>query len=225
MAVECFLKEPYVGIPDGASHSYGGSQGWFGKGVLARYGCGAVALGDVLLYLGFGEAEDTLTKEGYLHYIKKMNRLYIHVVPGFGAPGGALAASANLFFKIKKLPYRAKFCASGKKLEERVEKSIKKGFPVILAVGKSLHFFQKRKLAMYRLKKDGYTKAAEVSGHHVVVTGMKDGYFQVSSWGRKYFISIKEYLEYSGHDSSFLISNICTIDRKKKKEKKAGKKR
>ena len=210
------LKTPYVSISDGRRGSYGGSQEWFGRGVLKRYGCGAVALGDVLLYIQHPGGQVLLQREEYLDYIRKLNMRYVHVLPGMGIPGRFLSVAANVYFRVKKMPYRASFCSSGKKLKKRVEKSLSEDLPVMLAVGKNLRFWENRGVALYKRKDGSYVKSSETRGHIVVVTGLLDGYFQVSSWGRKYYISADEYLEYTKDCSSFLIGNICAVKKKKK---------
>lgn len=47
---------------------------------------------------------------------------------------------------------------------------------------------------------------------------MENGYLQISSWGKEYFISWKEYQEYGRKYSSFWASNICLIQEKKGKK-------
>ena len=72
--------------------SYGGSQNWYEKGILYNFGCGVVALGDILLYLAktgrhslktarkLGEMEK-VDKEEYLSYLKDIGKSFGWMMP------------------------------------------------------------------------------------------------------------------------------------------------
>ena len=82
---------------------------------------------------------------------------------------------------------------------------------MILAVGQNIPFWKKKKLTFYRQENGVYLPNTETKAHYVVVTGMENGYLQISSWGKEYFISWQEYLDYAKRYSSFWVSNICLI--------------
>ena len=91
-------------------------------------------------------------------------------------------------------------------------------------MGQNIPFWRKHKLCLYRQENGLYFPAAEVKAHFVVVTGLENGYLQISSWGKEYYISWQEFEKYVKKYSSFLVSNICLITEKKASERRKGKK-
>ena len=66
----------------------------------------------------------------------------------------------------------------------------------------------------YSLRKKGSTK-----DHYVTITGLLEDeehtYFEISSWGRKYFIDYNEFDSYVRKHDNYIFSNIMWIRRKK----------
>lgn len=48
----CCLRHTYLAVKTQDGKSFGGNQNWAAGCMMRRYGCGVVALGDVLAYLG-----------------------------------------------------------------------------------------------------------------------------------------------------------------------------
>ena len=78
---------------------------------MRRYGCGVVAMGDVLIYLGIHRLpcntdllygmlreDGCLSYPRYERYLRKMNKRYLGVIPGFGVPNFQLAAGDEPVF-------------------------------------------------------------------------------------------------------------------------------
>ena len=147
-----------------------------------------------------------------------MNKRYLGIIPGFGVPNFQLARAMNRYFRHYRIDLRARWCLSSGKMLERIQDSLSKDYPVILAIGQNIPFWRKKKLTLYRQENGVYLPATETKAHYVVVTGMENGYLQISSWGKEYFISWKEYQEYGRKYSSFWASNICLIQEKKGKK-------
>ena len=85
--------------------------------------------------------------------------------------------------------------------------------PVILAVGPNLPFvWKKEKLTFYTKNHEGnLLPTAKTKAHFVTVTGRDGAWLRISSWGKEYYISIREYREYVKSHSSFLVSNVIDI--------------
>ena len=227
----CCLRHTYLAVKTQADKSFGGNQNWATGYMMRKYGCGVVAMGDVLIYLGIHRLpcntdllygmlreDGCLSYPRYERYLRKMNKRYLGIIPGFGVPNFQLARAMNRYFRHYRIDLRARWCLSSGKMLERIQDSLSKDYPVILAIGQNIPFWRKKKLTLYRQENGVYLPATETKAHYVVVTGMKNGYLQISSWGKEYFISWKEYQEYGKKYSSFWASNICLIQEKKGKK-------
>lgn len=226
----CCLRYPYLSVKTQDGLSFGGSQTWCSSRLMRRYGCGVVGMGDILLYMGLNrpscstdlqygiQREDgNLSYPRYERYLRKMRRRYLGIIPGFGVPGFLIPHAMNRYFRHYKTDFRARWCVSQAKLYGRIEDSLARDLPVLLAIGQNIPFWKRRKLSLYRQENGQYLPATEVKAHFVVVTGIENGYLQISSWGKEYYISWQEYLQYVRKNSSFLVSNICLIYEKKRK--------
>lgn len=227
----CCLRHTYLAVKTQADKSFGGNQNWATGYMMRKYGCGVVAMGDVLIYLGIHRLpcntdllygmlreDGCLSYPRYERYLRKMNKRYLGIIPGFGVPNFQLARAMNRYFRHYRIDLRARWCLSSGKILERIQDSLSKDYPVILAIGQNIPFWRKKKLTLYRQENGVYLPATETKAHYVVVTGMENGYLQISSWGKEYFISWKEYQEYGKKYSSFWASNICLIQEKKGKK-------
>ena len=227
----CCLRHTDLAVKTQADKSFGGNQNWATGYMMRKYGCGVVAMGDVLIYLGIHRLpcntdllygmlreDGCLSYPRYERYLRKMNKRYLGIIPGFGVPNFQLARAMNRYFRHYRIDLRARWCLSSGKMLERIQDSLSKDYPVILAIGQNIPFWRKKKLTLYRQENGVYLPATETKAHYVVVTGMENGYLQISSWGKEYFISWKEYQEYGKKYSSFWASNICLIQEKKGKK-------
>lgn len=227
----CCLRHTYLAVKTQADKSFGGNQNWATGYMMRKYGCGVVAMGDVLIYLGIHRLpcntdllygmlreDGCLSYPRYERYLRKMNKRYLGIIPGFGVPNFQLARAMNRYFRHYRIDLRARWCLSSGKMLERIQDSLSKDYPVILAIGQNIPFWRKKKLTLYRQENGVYLPATETKAHYVVVTGMENGYLQISSWGKEYFISWKEYQEYGKKYSSFWASNICLIQENKGKK-------
>ena len=227
----CCLRHTYLAVKTQADKSFGGNQNWATGYMMRKFGCGVVAMGDVLIYLGIHRLpcntdllygmlreDGCLSYPRYERYLRKMNKRYLGIIPGFGVPNFQLARAMNRYFRHYRIDLRARWCLSSGKMLERIQDSLSKDYPVILSIGQNIPFWRKKKLTLYRQENGVYLPATETKAHYVVVTGMENGYLQISSWGKEYFISWKEYQEYGKKYSSFWASNICLIQEKKGKK-------
>lgn len=233
----CSLKYPYLSVKTQTEKSYGGSQNWSSSRIMRKYGCGVVGISDVLLYLGLHKADyDTdlfhgiLLEDGnlslprYERYLLKMRRRYLHLIPGFGVPGWALPSALNRYFHHYHIDLRARWCICAGKILPRIEMMLQQDIPVILAIGPNFPlFWGKKKLLLYRMENGEYVPSIEINAHFVVVTGIVDGYLQISSWGKEFYLSWQEYLRYVKKYSRFGVSNICWIREKRKRYRRMRK--
>ena len=227
------LRHPYFSIKTQMDHSVGGSQTWTSSRIMRKYGCGVVGMEDVLLYMGLHQTScetdllyGMLREDGFLsypryeRYLMKMRRRYLSVIPGFGVPGFFLPLAMNRYFRHYRIDLRASWCVRTGKILPRIEEMLRQDMPVILSIGPNFPFvWGRHKVALYRKENGEYLPAVETKAHFVVVTGMMDGYLQISSWGKEYYLSWAEYQKYVKKHSTCLTSNICRIQAKKKKRK------
>lgn len=169
---------------------------------------------DVLLHI---EETEQLTEKKYIEFAKKIWLHYLPVIPGFGTNGLTLMSGINRYFRKQRLPYKAFWSISGRKMLSRIDRMLSENIPVILSVGPNFpNIFGKRKLNFYTKTNDQkYIPAAKTKAHFVTVTGRDGIYLQISSWGKEYYIDIREYREYVKHYSSPLVSNIICIKKQK----------
>lgn len=229
----CCLRYPYFSIKLQNEQSFGGSQTWSSSRMMRKYGCGVVGMADVLLYLGLHQTscetdllygmlreDGLLSYPRYERYLIKMRRRYLSIIPGFGVPGFFLPVAMNHYFRHYRIDLRASWCIRPGKILPRIEEMLRQDMPVILAIGPNFPFvWGRQKVTLYRKDNGEYLPASEVKAHFVVVTGMMDGYLQISSWGKEYYLSWAEYQRYMKKFSTCLTSNICRIREKKKKRK------
>lgn len=229
----CCLRYPYFSIKLQNEQSFGGSQTWSSSRMMRKYGCGVVGMADVLLYLGLHQTscetdllygmlreDGLLSYPRYERYLIKMRRRYLSIIPGFGVPGFFLPIAMNHYFRHYRIDLHASWCIRPGKILPRIEEMLRQDMPVILAIGPNFPFvWGRQKVTLYRKDNGEYLPASEVKAHFVVVTGMMDGYLQISSWGKEYYLSWAEYQRYMKKFSTCLTSNICRIREKKKKRK------
>lgn len=204
------LKHPFIQIETKREKSFGGNQAWFPYKFLRKVGCGVISATDVLLHL---KGKQQLTKLEYLDFAKYIWRKYLPVIPGFGINGITLMVGLNRYFFKKNLPYKASWKISGRKMLPRIDEMLKKDIPVILSVGPNFpKFWRKEKLSFYKKTDDGRCiPSVKTCAHYVTVTGREGQWFQISSWGKEYYIDIREYQNYVKRYSSYLLSNIICI--------------
>ena len=204
------LPSSYLKVNTEKGPAYGGNQEWLPYKFLRGMGCGLIGAADVIFHL---EGKENVTEEEYVAFAKKLWKWYLPVIPGFGMNGITLMIGMNRYFKTHGLSYRACWKISGRKLFTRIDKMLSDDIPVILSVGPNFPLvWKKEKLTFYTKNQEGaYVAASKTKAHFVIVTGRDGAWLQISSWGKEYYISIREYREYVNHHSSFLVSNVIDI--------------
>lgn len=217
--------------------TYGGDQNFFAGAPAGspdarkhRMGCGVIAFGDMLLYLGMGsQAYHIRENENYLNRIlsEEEYKVYYNLIYDFL---GRIPARTNvglncirLWSRFNRLSrkegweLRAKWGISSKKLYGRIKEMLDRDIPVILCIpflfgkknkGHGIHFYQEENGA--------YHKACTVTAHYVVITQIieKDGrtYLGISSWGKKYYVDWQEYEQLiHTHFLGTILGNILYI--------------
>ena len=220
------LRHPYPTIQKEAVRSYGGNQAWSANSNFRACGCGVVASLDLLLYLSryHGILDlgwlspllqlDPIPEAIYDQAALRLSRHYLPLIPRHGINGISLAVGFSLFCRRYHLPYRARWGVSGRRFWGSIQDMLRQDVPVVLSIGPNLPlFWRHNKLTFYRCNPDGkYTPAAETLSHYVTITGIDDIWLQISSWGRKYYISRMEYIQYIQEHSSRLVSNILWVE-------------
>lgn len=194
--------------------TYGGNQAWLPHRFLRKNGCGVIAAADVLRYLQ--KQETCLTEQEYLAFAKELWTGYLPVIPGFGMNGLTMMNGLNRYFLRKKMPYRACWKVSSKKMLNRIDEMLGQDLPVIMAIGPNFpKIWEKKTLTLYQKDENGNEfPASKTKAHFVTVTGRDERKLRISSWGKEYWIEIPEYREYVRAYSSPLVSNIMMIKRR-----------
>ena len=219
------LKHPYITVKENYQSSFGGSQTWAKSRTLQKYGCGVVAGTDFLLYIGLHKKypvgtefsrdkhlQGKLSRTVYLELLDKMRKHYFPVIPGLGMPWWVLAGGLNVYFLKNRIPLKASFGVRRRNRDNRIRAMLVHDLPVILAVGPNFPIPWKRhKLAFYQKIGQEYIEACRTAAHFVVITGMCGQWLEISSWGNKYYVNMKEYEEYVAHYSCPLVSNIIYV--------------
>ena len=204
------LQSPYLKVDTKNGTAYGGNQAWLPYKFLKGMGCGLISAADVIFHL---EGKENVTEAEYVAFAKKLWKWYLPVIPGFGMNGLTLMMGLNRYFKAHGLSHRAYWKISGRKLFSRIDQMLSDDIPVILSVGPNFPLiWKKEKLNFYNKSQEGeYFPATKIKAHFVTVTGRDGAWLQISSWGKEYYISIREYREYVKRHSSFLVSNVIDI--------------
>lgn len=229
------LKREYIKVRRKSSGklTFGGDQGFFHAAVPSKAdkkknasGCGIVAFGDLLLYLGKrGEDFQTLESEGCIREILEEDeyRSYFNIIYSFlgGIPFPGGISGFSLFFGFNRLArrkgwkLRAKWGMSRKKLKARIEEMLTRDIPVILCIPMMIMKKDKPDGLWLYPAADGQ-KAVFTKAHYVVVTGMIQKnhvlYYEISSWGEKYYINADEYdIVIHTHFMGTILGNILYI--------------
>ena len=209
----------------GSTPLYGGSQMLSPDPVIHSWGCGAVAVLELLMYLSkyhgynmddiFGGAvgDGTISVDDYNNLLEIIRKKYVPLLPHFGTNGVFLAAGINAAFRSHHIPLHARWGLSGRKIFDEITSALVRDIPVIISIGPNFPiFWEAKNVQLYSgLATRGLEKNAFVKAHYLIVTGIDDEYLTVSSWGRKYYISRSEYSVYAAKNSTFVLSNIVII--------------
>lgn len=223
------LKHPFICISRNGIRSYGGSQMWSESAAMKRCGCGAIGASDVIIYLakyhgncsgaGLSEAllADVIPENDYDAFSRKLSLRYMPLIPPFGMNGLTLAAGMELFFLRHKMPYTARWGVPFGRLWDSIDEMLREDIPVILSIGPNFpRVWHKNRAAMYVSASDGRKICtASVKSHFLTVTGSDEEWLQVSSWGRRFYISRTEYEQYVKDNSIGILCNILYIKKNK----------
>lgn len=204
------LKRSFLQVEARHGMSFGGNQAWFPYKFLKKTGCGVISAANVLLYR---KGKQQISETEYMDFAKHLWKYYLPVIPGFGMNGLTLMLGMNRYFYRNQLPYKAWWKISGKKMLNRIDWMLEQDFPVILSVGPNFpKFWGKQKLNLYvKQEAETYRPAVKTTAHFVTVTGREGQWLRISSWGKEYYLNVREYQEYVKTYSSSLVSNILYI--------------
>lgn len=217
-----YLKNEYISVEKEGIFSYGGNQQWSEDPVIRRCGCGVIGSLDLLLYLGryhcpAGKqpaAAGPVPLREYDRLCTGLSRRYLPLLPPLGTNGVALACGLNLIFRKYRLPFRASWQLSEKRLFQTVENMMDRDIPALISIGANFPLiWQKNKVNFYVKDRTGtMRKAASAKAHFITVTGMDDVWLRISSWGREYYISKAEYTHYVNKHSSGFLNNVLYVE-------------
>jgi len=218
------LKNPYVSVSINGTDSYGGAQQQCSDKSIARCGCGIIAVLDLLLYMhsyrndvcikGFPNlaSNSPLSMVEYERLVLLLKK-YLPLIYPFGMNALTLTLGINAFFRRHNVPYRARWGISRRRLWTLIEEMLADDIPVIMAVGPNFpKFWRKDKAAFYHQDIRGqYLRSGGANAHYITATGMDDNWLQISSWGRMYYMSRDEYIEYIDKHSTDILSNVLYV--------------
>ncbi len=239
------LQHPeYISVEHEGKASYGGGQIWFAKDkklsrdyMINKWGCGAIAVGDLFLYLAKSDREfqtpttsvartnyAVLPWEDYKNYIHYIATMYAQIMPGSGMNGVAVASAVRRYC----LKYHLSMTIAWKgfmdeqQMLRAMRKMLKEDLPVILSVGPNTPLvFRGKGIPFYILNdKEEFVLSPYrcVHSHFVVVTGIvglkhRQVMLRVSSWGKEYYIDYKEYRKYIEEEGDTLTSSLLYLSK------------
>ena len=230
------LRHPFPKIADESTLFYGGNQGKFEKRYVQQGGCGLVGAANLIYYLAAQgicgrradlpaqmQPECVVPLDAFNRSCEHLRRRFLPVLPRLGMNGFSLVLGLNLYFLRYGLPYRAFWGIRGKKLWKRAAEMLRQDLPVIFSVGPNFpKLWGKEKVTFYQRLPDGsYRPAAATLAHYVTITALDEDYAKISSWGREYYVSRREYEDYVHRHSAYLVSNVAVIRKKKQKAPRA----
>ena len=228
------LSQDLFTIVDGNMKYYGGSQNLYSTQKEKSCGCGISGAADVVMYIealktpGSTDPETgrhpgiVYDKATFLSKSMELRKKYIPIIPGRGVNSFLLAWGLNRYFRKQKMGYRSRWKWTRFKKWQIVERMLKDDIPVILAIGNNFPLlWGKKELSLYvkdeaesTAEEAVYKKQQNVCGHFVVVTAIEGNCLMVSSWGKRFYISIDEYDQYVKKHSINVYSNILEIKKK-----------
>lgn len=232
------LEKNYVKIRDGQTLSFGGSQTWFRKDrayrdrLLRTGGCGLIASADFLLYyckknqLMPVELKELLQDDlpelpDYLAFIRRSSSLFRYpVFPKIGSFSFEVLRFVNRFLKKYQRKERLKFLFlnTKKRRNAAIRHAFLSGYPLILIIGQRFFRpFSKKGVSFYRDTGTHFVLAhPDVRSHFVTITGTKTrngrSWYEITSWGQKYYIEEKDLQRYMNRISAPWISSIFYLD-------------
>ena len=229
------LKHPYISVKNDGTASFGGSQMWFGKQKSERkgldafkqanrircYGCGLISAVDIFNYVkasSEGRDAEVMSREDYMKNLREYDEGLFHTLYYMGIPGTKLARKLNKLFKKHGLKYKADWGVPVYELVAKLEEMITNDIPATISIGPA--FLKKDRLPLYKKKEKEngsleFYRDDDTKDHYVTVTGMvigeKNRMIEISSWGRKYYIDLDEYISFVDRNDNTLFSNIVYI--------------
>lgn len=197
------LQRPeYVPILKDNDIYYGGSQMWFSKQnrhnmdyILHNYGCGTVAIADLLLYLALqNKAYQTSVTASvlnenhviqftdYMSYLRFIHTEYTKTLRYLAVLGPVAAHAINTYSKDYGLDLRAswKWRLNYYEMYDLIEKILGKDIPVILSIGPNTpKLWGKMGIPFYNLKEIDYQELSESSTDELV-TSSKPYYYPIA---------------------------------------------
>ena len=106
----------------------------------------------------------------------------------------------------------------------KIKEMLSNDIPVLFSVGPS--FFHKEKLPLYSKNVEGtklvFKPVQRTKDHYMIITGVLEGektMLEISSWGKRFYISYEEYIKYIKKYDNYFFSNILYIKKKGTKKK------
>jgi len=214
----------YIGIPDDSGVSFGGSQMWFPENgsrrdrIMRGGACGLVAVTDLLLYVSRKENLSLTpvtgrptslapgSRNAYLELLRNLSRHY-PVLAKMGSFNVEIPLFLNSAFRRlgSKTRIRSSVFPTRKNLLDTVKRSLQANVPVILLIPPKLLPFTRMKGVPFYSFQNGLPKKEKesVRAHFVTITGLRCPvfpeyplFYEISSWGTKYYLNSEELHEY-----------------------------
>lgn len=226
MKEQISLRRDYIKVQrrQGQEVAYGGDQNFFAtreedseKGIKQQSGCGLIALLDLCLYLA---AHTNIHEEQYVGYFDRLYDFYGGIRHNTGISGIGMAKCFNKIMKRNKMHLRAKWGLKGNKMHARIIEMLSNDIPVVLCIPQMVLKKDKANLLnLYEADDMECKVACRTNAHYVMVTAIvsldNEEYYKISSWGKKYFISVKEYDSYMKHHFlGTILGNVLYVQKR-----------
>ena len=199
--------------------------------------CGLIASTDFLMYFAkknqtfvkmlpgafISNPDKPVSKEEYMSMVRGLSRFSFPVFPRIGAFSFELSLLLNRYFRStgRKERLHFQFLNTKKNRDNLIRKQLTAGYPVPLIIGqKLLNPFTKKGVNFYTLKEGKpVLTAANVTRHFVNITGIylpEDAslplMYEISSWGKKYYIDVNELDHYISRISAPWLSSVYILN-------------
>ena len=221
--MEHLLSHPFWPVQTNAGTAFGLSQSWSAYPALRGWGCGPAAALMVLGYLHLYHPDSRSSPMKHLtaapdrkecvDLLDSVGRRQFPILPKYGVNGITLAWQMNRYFRRNRIPYRASWCSSREKALSCMAKMLDDDIPVIFSVGPDFPLlWQKHPLDLYGAPGDT-RPCSTARAHYMVAVGMKNGWLELSSWGRKYYLPLAAWREHHKYHSGHLVDGIIALRR------------
>ena len=163
--------------------------------------------------------DEPMPKDEYLAMIRTLSHISFPIFPRIGAFSFEVSRFLNHYFRKMKRPERLSYLYlnTEKRRDEAIRKQLEAGYPVPLIIGQHFfHPFSKKGVHFYSFKnghpipeaRDVYRHFVNITGIYVPEDASRPLYYEISSWGKKYYIDMEELDHFIKKESAPWLTSV-----------------